>query len=114
MSEDWARGEFGRCMARAKLESERKARERVVRGRLDAWQLADGFLLGDMEAHRPTENEAMVRAFYGCVGWRLVARAWADAGREQWERGHWAVALMLGELAREAEGMSKQMVLMAV
>ena len=108
--EAWKNSPFGRCVAKAEEETARKKRESV--GGLTAWQLADGFLVGDVEAHRPTENEALIRAFYACAGWRLVARAWSEVAREAWERGNVVVAVSMAELAREAESMSRQLVLM--
>lgn len=110
--EAWKKSPFGRCVAQAEAVKAQKREAVKARGALTAWQLADGFLVGDVETYRPTENEALVRLFYACAGWRLVARAWGEVAREAWERGNVVMAVALSELAREAEGVSRQLVLM--
>ena len=111
--EAWELSVFGRCVARADEEKARKWEAVRARGALTAWQLADGFLVGDVDEHRPTENLALSNLFYASAGWRLVARAWAEEGREAWERGHVFVAVALADLALEAGRLAREADVMA-
>ncbi len=111
--EAWKGSAFGRCMANAvTVTARRLADAREVR--LTAWELADGFLLGEMWENRPTENKALTHAFYHCEGWSVVARAWANEGRGAWENRHKVIAIILAESARKAENIPRQLVLMDV